>query len=91
MDKDETKAALQAYFLSTSLYTLPLLKLSGLLTVKHLYYDACGFPAALLGIGVGTVVYNTFDAQQFARLVVIALGLAGVIYVLTAGTELLHN
>ena len=56
--KDETKAALQAYFLSTSVYTLPLLRLSGLLTARHLYYDAVGLPAVLLGIWAGTVVYT---------------------------------
>ena len=42
LPKDETKAALQAYFLCISIYTLPLLQRSGLLQARHLYYDAIG-------------------------------------------------
>ena len=46
----QTKAALQAYFLSMSIYTLPLLWLSGLLQTRHLYYDAIGTRISLLAI-----------------------------------------
>ena len=79
-DKDRVKVALQAFFFSLSCTTVPAQVMRGLLSWRHLYFDAIGIPAVLLGIGGGTVVYNKFDLKTFRRVVVGSLLVMGVIW-----------
>ena len=60
----------------------------GLVHTRHLYYDLVGLPFAALGIGSGTVVYNRFDTQGFADIVVSSLLIMGLVFIYTATAEL---
>ena len=63
----------------------------GILSTSHLYDDAIGLPAAMVGLGLGVLVFDRLDQQLFGRLVVLGLLITGVIYVARSTAELLAD
>lgn len=80
-DKDRVKVALQAFFVSLSATTIVAQLAHGLIQPRHLYFDLVGFPAAALGIGGGTAIYNRFDTKGFSDVVVSSLLVTGVLFI----------
>jgi uncharacterized protein len=78
-DKDRFRATLQGYFTITSLTSVTLYALSGIVNEETLFRDLALFPSLLLGAAVGNRLSRHIDAATFRRGVVIALLGMGVL------------
>lgn len=87
-DKDEVKAALQAFLMLMSVMGLSVQWHRGLLVVRHLQYAAIGMPAAAAGIGLGVRLYDRIDQRAFGRVLTVAMLAMGVAYIVHAGLQL---
>eukprot|EP00964_Phaeocystis_antarctica_P143482 scaffold109054_cov63-Phaeocystis_antarctica.AAC.2 len=87
--KDDVKATLQVYFTLVSLAVVTMMACRGILQPRHLYYDATGLPAAVLGASAGVCLYRRIDQELFGRILVAAMLVGGVTYIGHAAAELL--
>ena len=81
--------SLQVYFTLVSLAVVTMMACRGILQPRHLYYDATGLPAALLGASAGVCLYRRIDQELFGRILVAAMLVGGVTYIGHAAAELL--
>ena len=82
-------ACLQVYFTLVSLAVVTMMACRGILQPRHLYYDATGLPAAVLGASAGVCLYRRIDQELFGRILVAAMLVGGVTYIGHAAAELL--
>lgn len=87
-NKDKVKVALQAFFVSMSVVTILTQMAHGIIHPHHLYFDLVGFPAAVFGIGSGTMVYERIDTKRFANVITALLLVTGLLYIYSASSEL---
>lgn len=87
--KDDVKATLQVYFTLVSLAVVTMMACRGILQPRHLYYDATGLPAAVLGASAGVCLYKRIDQELFGRILVAAMLVGGITYIGHAAAELL--
>ena len=80
---------LQVYFTLVSLAVVTMMACRGILQPRHLYYDATGLPAAVLGASAGVCLYRRIDQELFGRILVAAMLVGGVTYIGHAAAELL--
>ena len=81
--------SLQVYFTLVSLAVVTMMACRGILQPRHLYYDATGLPAAVLGASAGVCLYRRIDQELFGRILVAAMLVGGVTYIGHAAAELL--
>jgi len=71
--KDETKATLTGFFISTGMLTLISQGLSGLITPEVLYLFIFCAPWVLAGTFIGIKLYSRLDTTRYLRLVILTL------------------
>ena len=79
--KDAIKASLQVFFVAISLTAIPLHIIAGNLHTQHLPLAGLALPVLLLGVWVGTKVYDHIDGDAFRKVVLVGLAVMGVFYV----------
>ena len=77
------------YFTLVSLAVVMMMACRGILQPRHLYYDATGLPAAVLGAAAGVCLYRRIDQELFGRILIAAMLVGGVTYIGHAAAELL--
>jgi uncharacterized protein len=80
-DKHAIKASLQVFFVAISLTAVPLHIVSGNIKTEHLPLAGVALPILLLGVWVGTRVYDRIDGNAFRKVVLLGLAVMGLFYV----------
>lgn len=78
--KDVIKATLQVFFFVTTCLQLGLFFYHGMLTDEMLVLNAALFPVLLLGVFVGTKVYDRVDQALFRKLLLMLLTVVGIVF-----------
>lgn len=79
--KDQTKATLQAYFLTISVIQVPFLIATDVLHADHALPIAAGLLPLFVGVWGGSRLYARMGTGLFTQLMVWALGVIGIFYV----------
>jgi uncharacterized membrane protein YfcA len=87
-DKDTTKSTLQLIFILTSIFQLPGLAATGLLTSESLLKNLYIAPSIVLGVALGHRLYQRIDQLTFKRALLSLLLIVGIVYIEKALTSL---